>query len=519
MIGIVANSIAFVDATGNKAIDANEKCTIKFQVSNTGKGAGKNCVAKVTTSAAGVNVMSKNLPEIAPGQTINVEIPVTASMATTDGKANFSILIEEPNGFGSETALLAVETRAFATPLVKVADYAIAGTPDGKIKKRAAFDLQLLVQNVKHGKAEDVSIDISVPKDVFVTTESTRTQVGTLDGGAQKQVKYEMMVSNNYAAASIPVTINLREKHGKFAESRTLQLPIGEKISSITHVDIDAKSEEQQGDIQLASIAGKTQVADIDINIPTAATTSSKTFAVIIGNEDYQRVSKVDHALNDARVFAEYCQKALGLPASNVRTYQNATFGGMMTALEDIKAIAEAYEGDLNVIFYYAGHGIPDESSRSAFLLPVDIDGSQTRLCLSVDKLYGELASLNARRVMVIMDACFSGSQRGEGMLAAARGVAIKAKTGAPQGNMIVLTAATGDQTAYPYKEKGHGLFTYYLLKKLQDSKGTATLGELCDFVSTQVKRQSVVINRNAQTPTFTAAPALGDTWRTWQLR
>ncbi len=307
--------------------------------------------------------------------------------------------------------------------------------------------------------------------------------------------------------------------YGKKNESPAQQQPFSEEYSSVTRVNIVAEAEEERHDIQLASIAGKTLVADVDINIPTAATTSSKTFAVIIGNEDYQRVSKVDHALNDAKVFAEYCQKALGLPASNVRTYQNATFGGMMTALEDIKAIAEAYEGDLNVIFYYAGHGIPDESSRSAFLLPVDIDGSQTRLCLSVDKLYGELASLNAHRVMVIMDACFSGSQRGEGMLAAARGVAIKAKTGAPQGNMIVLTAATGDQTAYPYKEKGHGLFTYYLLKKLQDSKGTATLGELCDFVSTQVKRQSVVINRNTQTPTFTAAPALGETWRTWQLK
>ena len=65
------------------------------------------------------------------------------------------------------------------------------------------------------------------------------------------------------------------------------------------------------------------------------------------------------------------------------------------------------------------------------------------------------------------MDACFSGAQRGEGMLISARGIALKTKQEIPQGNLIVFSAASDDQTAFPYKEKGHGLFTYYLLKKL----------------------------------------------------
>ncbi len=259
--------------------------------------------------------------------------------------------------------------------------------------------------------------------------------------------------------------------------------------------------------------------SDVDLNIPETTVNNENTFAVIIGNEDYQRVSKVDHALNDAKMFAIYCQKVLGLPESNVRCYENATYGSMETAIDDIKAIAKAYNGNLSVIFYYAGHGIPDEASRSAFLLPVDVDGSQTRLCMSVDNLYKNLSSLKARRVTVFMDACFSGSQRGEGMLAAARGIALKAKQNAPQGNMVVFSAATGDETAYPYKEKHHGLFTYYLLKKLQETKGEVTLGELSDFVQTQVERKSVVINRKSQTPTLMPATGVGTAWRSWKLR
>lgn len=82
-------------------------------------------------------------------------------------------------------------------------------------------------------------------------------------------------------------------------------------------------------------------------------------------------------------------------------------------------------------------------------------------------------------------------------MLASARGVAIKVKQATPVGNIVVFSAAQGDETAYPYKEKEHGLFTYYLLKKLQETKGNVTLGELSDYIKTQVERQSIVINGN----------------------
>lgn len=257
----------------------------------------------------------------------------------------------------------------------------------------------------------------------------------------------------------------------------------------------------------------------LDTNIPVEANNNAKTFAIIIGNENYQYVSSVPYAKNDAKIFATYCQKTLGLPQSNVRSYENATFGTMLTALADAKAIAEAYNGDINLIFYYAGHGIPNEKDNSAYLLPIDVDGKQIEACFSVTRLYSELQSLNARSVVVFMDACFSGAQRGEGMLVEARGVAIKAKSAAPQGNMVVFSAASGDETAYPYKEKGHGMFTYFLLKKLNETKGNVTLGELGDYITTQVKQQSIVVNRKSQTPTVVPSSSMSADWRNWKLK
>ncbi|MBQ6065022.1 MAG: leucine-rich repeat protein [Prevotella sp.] len=257
----------------------------------------------------------------------------------------------------------------------------------------------------------------------------------------------------------------------------------------------------------------------LDVNIPSASVNNSSAFAVIVGNERYSQVSNVDYAENDAKVFAEYCRKTLGIPQKNVRTYGNATYAGFVQAIKDVKEIAKAYNGQISVIFYYAGHGVPNESTKDAYLLPVDADGRQMETCYSVGRLYKELGEMGAKNVVVFMDACFSGAQRGEGMLASARGVALKAKAEAPQGNMVVFTAATGDETAYPYKEKGHGMFTYFLLKKLQETKGDCTLGELGEYIQTNVSQQSVVINRKSQTPTIVPSEGMMDSWRGLKLR
>jgi len=117
------------------------------------------------------------------------------------------------------------------------------------------------------------------------------------------------------------------------------------------------------------------------------------------------------------------------------------------------------------------------------------------------------------------MDACFSGTQRSGEMMASARGVAIKAVQGAPTGNMVVFSAAQNDETAYPYREKGHGMFTYFLLKKLQETKGDVTLGELGEYIETNVRRQSIVVNNKSQTPVVTPAVAVENRWKGMKLK
>lgn len=259
-------------------------------------------------------------------------------------------------------------------------------------------------------------------------------------------------------------------------------------------------------------------VSDIDINIPQISKENNSTFVVIIANENYTDVEKVPYAIHDGEIFQKYCTLTLGIPQSNIKYVPDATLNNIKRQLTWLSQVMEAYNGNANIIFYYAGHGIPDESDKSAYLLPVDGFGSDVSTGYSLDKLYAELGNKPAKSVVVLLDACFSGTKRDGGMLASARGVAIKAKQNEPKGKMIVLSAAQGDETAYPYKEKGHGMFTYYLLKKLQETKGEVTYGELADYVTIEVKKQSIVTNGKIQTPNATAAGSASD-WKFWKLR
>ncbi len=331
------------------------------------------------------------------------------------------------------------------------------------------------------------------------------------------------LASWGYATVSDPelALIGVNDPNPQYAKSTSSDVASLPTLTPVTSAPVTpASGRTSVASTPVAKSATKaSSLSDVDIDIPVNPTKNDKTYAVIIANEKYTKVPEVAMARHDGEVFAKYCNKTLGIPNENISSWYDCTWGDIDEALENIKAIARACKGDLNVLFYYSGHGMPDESTKDAFLLPVDANGHRTRGCLSLKELYNHLASLNANNVCVFMDACFSGATRDGNVLNPdARGTVIEPAPVEAKGNLIVFSAATGKQTAMPYKEKQHGLFTYYLLKKLQMSKGSVTLNELKQYLDENVPLRSLKINRKEQTPTVTIAPELEARWKNIRL-
>jgi hypothetical protein len=256
----------------------------------------------------------------------------------------------------------------------------------------------------------------------------------------------------------------------------------------------------------------------VDTEIAVNSQTDDKTFVGIVSNENYKHGESVPFARNDGEVFKVYCQKTLGIPEDHIRFAPDATLGEMNFSIYWLGNMLKAYDGEAKAIVYYSGHGMPDESGKEAYLLPVDGFSQSTEGALSTKSLYKKLGEMSSKHIVVFLDACFSGAKRDGKMLASSRGVAIKAKTDPVSDNTVVFSAAQGDETAYPFKSQRHGLFTYYILDKMQQSGGNTTLGELSDYVTQNVKRKAVVENNGkSQTPTVIAS-SNNNGWRDWRF-
>lgn len=258
--------------------------------------------------------------------------------------------------------------------------------------------------------------------------------------------------------------------------------------------------------------------SDVDIDIPTIKKTVQNLFALIIANENYQDVADVPHALNDGEIMSKYCKNTLGVPESNIHLIKNATLNNIKREISLMKKIATAYEGQASFIIYYAGHGFPDEKSRSAYLMPIDGYSSDMTTCYSLNDFYEAIGEMPSRKTVVMLDACFSGAGREGDMLVSARGVVLVPKQSMPTGNTLVISSASGEETAYPYNEKSHGLFTYFILQKLKESKGDVDLNTLVEYVKSNVTKKSLVINGKSQTPNILVSRAIGEEWKDWKI-
>ena len=294
----------------------------------------------------------------------------------------------------------------------------------------------------------------------------------------------------------------IRQEQSNLKEEQSTINKQYEEISKITAKDMPAPTVE----------------SEVDVNIPISTKKAENTYALIIANENYEFVDNVDYALHDGDIFKEYCIKTLGIPEKQVLYAKNATSGMMNGEVEKLVKLANIDEG-ANIIVYYCGHGIPDENTNEAYLIPVDGKGANIVTCYSLNKLYSTLSATKAANITYFLDACFTGSNREGSMLVAARGVAREAKKEVLNGNTVVFAAASQDETAMAYKEKTHGMFTYFLLKKLQDTKGDVTYGELAEYIKKNVQKESILVNDKSQSPNIATSVAVTESWSNMTLK
>ncbi len=248
--------------------------------------------------------------------------------------------------------------------------------------------------------------------------------------------------------------------------------------------------------------------SDVD-KLPAAVAKPNKnSYAIVIGVENYrQKLPKVDFAVQDAKLMTEYLTKAMGYPEENIVTLLNEHATNVDFAKYFEKWLHNNAEKDSTVFIYYSGHGAPNPKTGDAYLVPYDGDPAfieQTGY--SLKRLYESLGKIQAKEIIVALDSCFSGAGGRSVIAKGARPLVMSMESLQIPQKITVLSAASGDQTSSTYDEKGHGLFTYFMLRGLRgegdaNGDGKIEIGELFNYIRPQVERIARKTYNNEQSP------------------
>ena len=166
---------------------------------------------------------------------------------------------------------------------------------------------------------------------------------------------------------------------------------------------------------------------------------AEKRVALVIGNNDYKNVPKLQKAVNDARTMGDTL-KQLGFTVMVAENQTRVAFSQTLLAFD------KAVDAGDTAFFFYAGHGF--EIAGQNFLLPTDVPAAsegQEELVrdasVLADRIIERLQNKKVRTAILVFDACRNNPFERSGTRAVAGGGGLAPMTQLPEGVFSVFSA------------------------------------------------------------------------------
>ena len=203
--------------------------------------------------------------------------------------------------------------------------------------------------------------------------------------------------------------------------------------------EINAAEQKRQADLLQQQILAQQRSQELQRpqRIESAPSTGKRK-ALVVGNDLYRHVTRLDNARADARAMSQSLQ-TLGF---NVTLALDQTERGLKETLRNFKS---SVEGGDEVVVFYAGHGV--QIGTTNYLLPVDIAGqSEEQIrdeAIQMQRILDDMQERRTGFLLMIVDACRDNPFKVAGRTLGGRGLA---PTSAATGQMIIFSAGTGQQ-------------------------------------------------------------------------
>ena len=166
---------------------------------------------------------------------------------------------------------------------------------------------------------------------------------------------------------------------------------------------------------------------------------AEKRVALVVGNNDYRNVPKLQKAVNDARTMGDTL-KQLGFTVMVAENQNRQAFSQTLLAFD------MAVDAGDTAFFFYAGHGF--EIAGQNFLLPTDVPAAtegQEELVrdasVLADRIIERLQNRKVRTAILVFDACRNNPFERAGTRAVAGGGGLAPMTQLPEGVFSIFSA------------------------------------------------------------------------------
>ena len=161
--------------------------------------------------------------------------------------------------------------------------------------------------------------------------------------------------------------------------------------------------------------------------------------ALVIGNDNYTSVAKLQKAGNDAVAMA----RELKVAGFAVQLHRDLNYRAMVRAVENF---AGGIKGGDEVVVFFAGHGV--QIKNGGYLLPTDIEATSEseveKTAYELNALTDKLSEAKAAFSLVMVDACRDNPLKTRGRsVGNTRGLSAIEP---PKGQMVVYSASKGQQ-------------------------------------------------------------------------
>lgn len=210
-----------------------------------------------------------------------------------------------------------------------------------------------------------------------------------------------------------------------------------------------------------------------------AARADGRRYLFAVGVNEYDDAPSVPFADRSAQLMTELLKKRYGVPDENITLITGDDATGLKILGRLNSFVQRLTPGD-TVFFYYAGHGLSGRDGKAVYVVPKDaVPGAYEVEMLSLSSLMGRFESSPASRVVAFLDTCFSGRVGGDKSLFPGVAPLVPTEVSAPamqsKGKVTMFLAGQANQFANDYPERGHRLFSYFLIRGLLRGSDNAT--------------------------------------------